>query len=152
MKKENRNALLKFLGLVFLFIVILFIGRNTTKEHASYYNDVNLKLTGIVKEKRPLTTYGHDFGVIAVDIDTSNIAFYDERENLEKHLGVIKDKKADLVFSAISRIKIGDSLIIHTQNYEIYRNDELIKEGVIDLPRNNFIFRPFNEVNKNIKL
>lgn len=152
MKKENRNALLKFLGILLLFVIVLLFGLNTSKKSREYYKKVNLNLTGKVTEIRPLTKYGHDFGVIAIDVSQSNIDFYDERKNLDKHLGVIKNKKADLVFSGISRILVGDSLVLNIQNYKVYRNGKLITENIVDLPRNNFIFKPFVEVNRNIKL
>lgn len=152
MKKENQNAILKFSGLVLLFVVLIIIGRNTSNKHAEYYKEVNLYLIGEIAEIRPLTNYGHDFGVIAIDINKTNIDYYDEREKLEKHLGVIKNKKADLVFSGISRMKKGDSIVLNVQNYKLYRNGKLITENVVDLPRNNFIFTPFKEVNRKIKL
>ncbi|WP_298903452.1 hypothetical protein [uncultured Psychroserpens sp.] len=146
MKKENKKALFKFLGVVLLFITILVIGLNTTNQHGEYYKEVNLNFTGIIKEIKPLNKYGHGFGVIAIDIHDSNITNYDERKNLDKYLGVIKGKKADLVFSNVNLLKSGDSIVFKTQNYKIFRNGKLIKESVVDLPRTNFIFKPFTKL------
>jgi len=152
MKKETRNALLKFLGMVLLFVVLVIVGLNTSQKHANYFQEVNLNLTGIVTEIRPLTNYGHDFGVIALDINKSNIDQYDQRDELDKHLGVIKNKKANLVFSGISRFEVGDSLILEVQDYKLYRNGTLVTENVVEIPRNSFLFKPYKEVNRKIKL
>ena len=152
MKKENKKALLKFLGVVLLFVIILIVGLNTTKQHAKYYNEVNLKFNGIIKEIKPLNKYGHGFGVLAIELNNSNLTNYDERHNLDKHLGVIKGKKADLVFNNVSVLHSGDSIVFDVRHYKVYRNGKLITENTIELPRTNFIFSPYNEVNRLIKI
>ncbi|MDV7140446.1 hypothetical protein R3X28_16255 [Maribacter sp. TH_r10] len=156
MEKKKRPIIKKIVImygsiLLIFFISVIYMSRNNGKD-ADYYKEVNLKMNGIITDIKPLNVYGHDYGVIDINISESNISDYDIRQEQDRYLGVIKASKASLVFGAVSQVKTGDSIVLNIQNYSIYRNKRIIRESTIGMPPKSFLFRPFNEINRKIKL
>lgn len=152
-KKKTLKQLILMFGVIFsLFIMLAIIGFRNSAKDIKYYQEVNLNLSGIINEVRPLNSYGHDFGVISIKIIKSNIKNYDERKNLDRYLGVIKNNRAELVFESISSVMQGDSIVLNIQNYKLYRNGKLIDENIIGMPPSSLIFTPFKEVKQKFKL
>jgi len=155
MKNKTKSGIIGF-SVIFTVMLIIFIflvkrGFKATEKDSQYYQYVNLKFNGIVKKVKPLTSYGHDYGVILIEIHDSNKRNYDPRDTLERYLGVLKNKKVDLIFNRMSEVKIGDSIDFNVEKYKIYRNEELIRESLSGMPPDD-IFQPFDEIRKNIEL
>jgi hypothetical protein len=150
MRKNYLKLLSLFSIPIFMFIIIGFIGFNKIEKDSEYYKSIGLKLNGKIESIKKLT-YGHDYGVISVKIYQTNLNHYDERNQLKRYFGVIKNDKADLVFNSINSIKLEDSIVIDVLRYKIFRNGKLIDENYIGMP-NDFIFEPFNEINRKISL
>ncbi|UAB75662.1 hypothetical protein [Mesoflavibacter sp. SCSIO 43206] len=149
--KKNYQKILFVLGIPFiLFIILVFVGLNKTKNDVEYYKSIGLKLNGKIEAVEKLR-YGHDYGVITIDLNYSNINEYDKRNELKRYLGVIKNGKADLVFNSIGSVKKGDSIVIDIQNYKVFRSGKLIRENIIGMP-SDYIFTPFNEIKSKINL
>ena len=155
MKKEIKKGIIKFailaIGMFIFFIYQVKSGFEATEKDSEYYQDTNLIFDGIIREVKPLTSYGHNFGVISIDLHNSNKEHYDPRRNLDRFLGIIINKKAELVFSAISEVKIGDSIVLNVQEYKIFRNGRLIRENIVGMPPDDS-FKPFKEIIRNINL
>ena len=155
MKKQTKQILIKFgIGIIGLFILFLYNRKTYSVENkieSDYYKSVNLKFSGTVKKVKPLTKYGHDYGVVAIDIYNSNTEYYDPRDSLNRFLGIVKNKKVELVFNRMSGIKTGDSIDFEIDEFKIYRNGRMVQENVVGMPPND-VFKPFNEIKKNIEL
>ena len=150
MKKNYQKILFVFGVPLTLFIVLVFVGLNKTGKDSQYYKSIGLKLNGKIESVKELR-YGHNFGVISIGINYSNINEYDKRAELKRYLGVIKNGKADIVFNSINSVKIGDSIVINIEKYKIFRDGKLINENFISMP-SNFIFSPFREINRKVSL
>jgi len=149
--KKSYQKILFVLGIPFiLFIILVLVGHSKTKNDSDYYKSIGLKLNGKIEAVKELK-YGHDFGVIRIDLNYSNIIEYDKRNELKRYLGVLKNGKADLVFNSISSVKKGDSIAIDIQNYKVFRNGKLVEENIIGMP-SDYIFTPFNEIKSKINL
>ena len=155
MKNETKKGLIRFaiiaIGMLIFFVFQVKSGFKATEKDSEYYQKTNLKFSGIVKKVKPLTSYGHGYGVIHINLSNSNKELYDPRDTLDRFLGVVKNEKADLVFNRISEIQIGDSIDFNIQDFMIYRNGKLIRKSIVGMPPDD-IFKPFNEVNANIEL
>ncbi len=149
--KKKRKIILFVFGLpLIIFIALVVIARNATHNDSEYYNSVGLKINGIVTDIQSLK-YGHDYGIISINVSQSNVWEYDKRNQLERYLGVIKNKKAELIFNRISSTKIGDSIVLNVQDYKLFRKGKLIVENTIGMPPSNFFFTPFREIKTKIK-
>lgn len=151
MKKGNLRTLL-ILGILLIIFVFAFKSQVDASENDEfYYKKIGLELSGKITSFEDLF-YGHDYGVISVSIKDSNIKEYDERKNLKRFLGVIKNGQADLVFNSISKIKIGDSIVVKNRNYKVFRDSKLIIEKKLTMPPPELILTPFSEIKEIIKL
>ncbi len=149
--KKNYQRILFVLGVpTTLFIVFVFVGLNKTEKDSQYYKSIGLRLNGKIESVKALR-YGHNFGIISIGINYSNINEYDKRDELKRYLGVIKNGKANIVFNSISSVKIGDSIVINIEKYKILRDGKLIYENFIGMP-SDFIFSPFKEINRKVNL
>ena len=151
MKKKYKLALLVF-GIPFiLFIILIKVSLSENEKDSDYYKTVGLQLNGTIKTVKELK-YGHDYGVISIRLKYCNIKEYDKRNELERYFGVIKKDQAEIVFNTIGSIKVGDSIAIKIEKYELFRNGKLIDKNFIGMPPSSFIFTPFKEINRIINL
>ena len=138
--------------MVTIFIALVINGLRENSQDADYYTNADLKLSGIITKVKPLKFYGHNYGVIDIDVSFSNKKTYDIRKESKRYLGVVKDKKASLVFNSVSLVQKGDSIVLNVQDYSIYREGKLIEKNKIGMPSKSFLFTPFNEINNKINL
>jgi len=146
-----KKSLLIFGTLIIASIFWMKMVKKTNQTDAVYYQNVGLKLNGIIKEIKPLD-YGHDYGLISIKVNQTNIPEYDKRDELEKYLGVIKNDQAELVFNSVHAIEIEDSIVIKIQNYKVFRKGQLVYENVIGMPPSNFLFKTYRDVENKIEL
>jgi len=155
MKKERKKGLTSFaviiIGLLIFSIYHIQSALKANTIDSEYYKKTNLKFSGIITKVNPLSRYGHDYGVISVDIFDANKEHYDPRDSLERFLGVLKNNKVNLVFNIMSDVQITDSIAFNIQKIKIYRNGNLIRESIVGMPPDD-IFNAFNEVHKKIEL
>ena len=151
MKLSNKSTLL-ILGILLIVFVMFFRQQvKASKDDVTYYKTANIKLNGKITAFEALK-YGHNFGVISIKLDKTNTKEYDEREQRKRFLGVIKNGQADLVFNSINNVKIGDSIVVNTKDYRLYRNQKLITKNKLTMPLPELILTPFDEINNIIKL
>ena len=92
---------------------------------------------------------GHNFGIITLELEKSNIIDYDERNKLKRFFGIIKNKEAKIAVTNISSFLKGDVFILKRTNYTIYRNEKKIEHNFYEMPSN--IISPYYEINKRLK-
>ena len=141
-KKQRRNLFFIVVGLVLILSFILvdtIYERENFKNEQEFIKDIGINLHGRVIEKTEFD-YGHNYGVIRLELFNSNIKNYDERENQEKHIGFIKNDKAELVFNAMKDVKIGDSITISKDEYKIFRLGNLVYTNSLSLGPNNSFY------------
>ena len=130
-----RNIKLLLIALPFFLIFAVFntkYGRIQSEKEGEYIRSIGLNLQGKVIEKAEFNA-GHNYGVIYLELYQSNIKLFDDRDNQEKHIGLIKNDKAEIIFNAMSQIKIGDSISIENDQYHIYRMGKLIYNWPLSL-------------------
>ena len=140
-----------FGGIIILFLLVYLFKVSNNQSDSDYFVDTNLKFNGVIWKVKPLTSYGHDYGVILVEIYHSNMKHYDPRDSLERFLGVLKDGRMELIFNRISEVKENDSIEFNIEEYKIFRNSKLIRDEWISMPPKD-LFKPFNEVRKVMEL
>lgn len=153
--KKNRFKI-KRIFLVIMFPVIFFFFDIFTREKTSYYeeelnyiNSLNIFLNGKVMDIYKLD-YGHDYGIVTIDINESSIKLLDEREEKSRYLGLIKNELGYIVLGTISDFQLGDSIVIKSSVYDLYRNNRKIKNGrSIILPKDD-VFKPYKEINRQL--
>ena len=96
--------------------------------------------------------YGHDYGIINIKIKESNYNYYDERNEIDKFIGVIKDGEEEIVVTDISSYMLNDLYVLIENSYKIYRNDNKVKEGVYEYLTGIGIVSPYTEVKKKLTL
>lgn len=125
---SNRNALF-FLGtILFLAITLLIVTRKTEKKTSNtYFNNLNLFLTGIVTDKQVVT---NDAGLLYVDVRSTSIKEYDIRANNSYYYCVIHKGKAEILEGGLFEIHIGDSIVVDSKidSFKCFRNGELIRK------------------------
>ncbi len=138
------------IGVILMIVIYVFTnkGSNETTDE-EYYNQIGLKLDGIVTNQKSID-YGHGYSIVTMNIINSNLITYDQRKNLNAHLGVINNKKANIVFN--STVRIGDSIVIDVRNYKIFRKGKLISENILSLPTSDYFMNPFRDINKKTSL
>ena len=151
MKLSNKSTLLIFGILLIVFVIFFRQQVRASKDDVTYYKTANIKLNGKITAFEALK-YGHNFGVISIQLNETNTQEYDEREQRKRFLGVIKNGQADLVFNSINNVKIGDSIVVNTKDYRLYRNQKLITKNKLTMPPPELILTPFDEINNIIKL
>jgi len=151
MKQKHIKALPIVFIAFCLFIYLFSHGRDDFKNNTDYLNNVNLKLVGEIENLIPLTQ-GHGYGIIQVSINKSSISNYDERNVIEPYLGVIKEKKAEIIVNFISILKKNDTVIIDSSNFKVKRNDKIILDKIWELPFISIMQNPYREINKKLKL
>ncbi len=145
-----KKPLIRFGFILLLFIGLFIYGKSISNKNYNYLNEINLKLSGRVTELTKLKQ-GHDYGIITVDIKNSSLDYYDERRHKKVYFGVIKNSKAEIIVTNISLFQERDSIHIDGTNYRITRNNDIIKEGIWDLPF-DIVNNPYLEISRKIKL
>ena len=125
MKTKKILLLLSLLFCVFLLLVLsdYFQSIKDNKK----IDQLNLSLTGIVTKKESFT-YGHGYGFVLIDIYKSNYSDFDPREKKQDYFFIIKQRKCVFVFGGISRVQIGDSIVVNKRDIFLYRNNKKVDE------------------------
>lgn len=89
--------------------------------------------------------------MVLIDVSSSNKEHYDPRNTLDRFLGIVKDKKVDLLCSNMSNMKVGDSISFNIEEYEVYRKGKLARKNYVGISPDDF-FKPFEEVKLKVKL
>ena len=132
-----------FLG-GFIIYDIIHWGEQSEKDQI-YFEKLNLILSGEVDEIVRLE-YGHDYGVITVDLKNCNRKYYDGRDK-KQFIGIIKDNKAKLIVMNVSEIQKKDSIYLNVRNFKIKRNDRKISEDYkLGIPPTSIMNNPWSEI------
>lgn len=131
----------KYRWYILAFIFILIVGVYSTvsqnNKDKKYFNDLNLKLTGIV-ESVDLSYIPNGFGVVKVGIIESNIDFYDPRNDLDYYYCIVKNKKAEFYQHGLYNCAIGDTIEVDTRKRSfLIRNGQKIDREDISLLKYN---------------
>lgn len=86
---------------------------------------LDLKLSGTVIKKKDFL-YGHDYGFVLIDVNTSNYDNFDPRNKNEDYFFIIKKNKCVLVLSGLSEMLAGDSIVVNKNKYSLYRKNKNI--------------------------
>ena len=86
---------------------------------------LDLKLSGTVIKKKDFL-YGHDYGFVLIDVNTSNYDNFDPRNKNEDYFFIIKKNKCVLVLSGLSEMQAGDSIVVNKNKYSLYRKNKNI--------------------------
>ncbi|NJB72041.1 hypothetical protein GGR42_002532 [Saonia flava] len=109
-----------------------------------YFEQLNLELSGTVTEVVPLE-FGHDYGVITMDLKGENEKGYPELEN--QIIKKTNDGQTQLVVTNISEIKKNDSIFLLKRSFRLKRNGKFLKkEFVLGLPSSNVLNNPWKEI------
>lgn len=148
----NKKSLLILLILFILIICVDFFTEDETYiDDQNYIKELNIDLKGKIQDIYKLK-YGHNYGIITVDISESSVKKLDERKNRKRFLGFIKNKFGYFVLGTISDFQIGDSIVIKSNLYNLYRsNQEVVRDKNIILPPKDVVFRPYKEINKRLR-
>ena len=151
-----KKILIRFIP-IFIFLIgfIIYDSINKKKRNANdneYFNSLNLHLSGKIIEIIQLE-FGHDYGIIKLNLKNSNRDFYDERNERDRHIGIIEKQKAKLIVMNVSEIKMNDSIFIEGRDFRIKRNNVLInRKYALSLPTIDFMNNPYSEINAKIIL
>ena len=145
-----KKSLLKLIPLLLIFIGFVIYdfvkSGNESKTTENYFEQLNLKISGKVKEITPME-FGHDYGVITMDLNESN-----EKINPILQYQIIKktkEGKTKLLVGNISEIQQNDSIFVTKRNFKIKRNGKFLKKVfVLVLPSSNILNNPWEEVKK----
>jgi len=145
-----KKPLIIFSLMLSLFIAFVIYGKSISQKNVDYLKEVNLRLSGTVYDITELKQ-GHDIGILSLDLISTSIKKYDERNNRKIYFGVIDGDKAEIIFTFISIIKIGDEIIIKGTDYKVVREGKTIRYGKWDLPI-DLLGNSFQEISKKISL
>jgi len=153
MKYGGFNLKNLFFIILFLLVVIsvdiISDDDSLYTEESNYIKSLNIFLDGKVVNVYELK-YGHNYGIVTIDINSTSLRSLDERTKRERYMGFIKNDVGYFVVGTISDFKYGDSIVIKSDVYDLYRDNDKIKdEKFIDLPMDN-IFKPYREINQRL--
>ena len=151
MKKRLFRKFLPFIFSISVFLLAAVILKNQIITEQQVIRELDIHLVGEVKKITKLE-YGHDYGIINIKIKESNYNYYDERNKIDKFIGVIKNEKAEIVVTDISSYMVNDLYVLKENSYKIYRNDNKVKEGVYEYLTGIGIVSPYTEVKKKLTL
>ncbi len=110
-----------------------------------YFENLNLSLSGKISDIIPLN-YGHDYGIITVDLKNCNTKYYDGR-NSKQFIGIIKDGQAKLIVMNESEIQKNDSIFINISDFQIKRENKILnKKYILGLPPTTTLNNPWSEI------
>lgn len=112
--------------LIIIFIGLIIHGNYKSKSNKKKLDKIGLRLTGVITEVDELT-YGHDWGFVGIDISSSNFTEYDPRKENQDYAFVIENKRCALLLPAISEIGVGDSIVVNSSKFSIFRAEKIIK-------------------------
>ena len=137
-------------GIIFaIFVLFVIYGKYKSNNYSNYIKDLNLEVRGKVSKIVKLN-HGHDYGIISLNVEFSNLDYYDERENINRFFGVIKNRKAEIIVTNISLFELNDIFVINKDKYSIYRNNKVIDDNYFSVPSG--IISPYPEIRGKIKL
>ena len=151
MKKRLFRKFLPFIFSISVFLLAAVILKNQIITEQQVIRELDIHLVGEVKKITKLE-YGHDYGIINIKIKESNYNYYDERNKIDKFIGVKKDGEAEIVVTDISSYMVNDLYVLKENNYKIYRNDNKVKEVVYEYLTGIGIVSPYTEVKKKLTL
>ena len=151
MKKRLFRKFLPFIFSISVFLLAAVILKNQIITEQQVIRELDIHLVGEVKKITKLE-YGHDYGIINIKIKESNYNYYDERNEIDKFIGVIKDGEEEIVVTDISSYIVNDLYVLKENSYKIYRNDNKVKEGVYEYLTGIGIVSPYTEVKKKLTL
>lgn len=125
--------------ITFAVIFTIYNVRRDRKNERKYFEDLNLKLTGIV-ELVDLSYIPNGVGVVDVKIIESNKDFYDPRSNHEYYYCLIKNNKAEFYQQALYECAIGDTIKVDTRKriFIIQNGAKRIKEDIVLMKYDKF--------------
>lgn len=125
--------------LMLIVSIFLFFSCNKTTVHpdTQYLIGLNLKLEGKVTYIQKLN-YGHDCGVLGLEIITSNVRSFDDTKTTKRFLRKIREKYASITFCAISSVRLGDTLKIHNEYFENVNEKYPLGKRHLLLPSEHF--------------
>lgn len=144
-----RLKVLYYLSIAFLFSIIVIVGTcisNKDKEYSKkYFRKLKLELQGVVTDKLIFT---NDGGLFFIDVKNTNLPHYDLRSTDSVYYCLIKNGKAELIEGGLSDIKIGDSVVVNSNDYSFsfYRNGGLRSSHPLSLRQSGTVF--FNSKNQ----
>lgn len=144
--KDNKFWTVLILVIGFTFIFLAISDRNKKeKANEEYFNNWNIQFSGTVTEKKEVFSDG---GILCLDINSTNIDFYDKRNSVKYYYCVIKNGKAELVEGGFNEINIGDSIVVDGKMEKIFhfRNSILLKKRKLYVSS----FDPFYKAIKNL--
>jgi hypothetical protein len=148
MQENMKMTQIKWFMVLALFAFAIGIC-NTIKENKGdkkYFDELNLKLTGIV-ESVDLSYIPNGFGVAKVSIINSNRHYYDPRDDHEYYYCLIKNGKAEIYQSGLYECAIGDTINVNTRK-RIFLIKNGVKEDIEDIVLSTYD-KFYNYVRKN---
>jgi len=131
--KRKHFGFIVWLGIISVIPIFLFCTFVTNSKPSvdqnAYFENFNLVFNGVVTEKE-ITSNGA--GIVRLDLNESNVNFYDPREKYGNYFCVIKNEKAELVMSRLFLVKIGDSIVVN-DSVRLYRAGKLKEKWKLHL-------------------
>jgi len=121
------------LAILFFWFVIHNDTKNENKINKAGLEDLDLQLVGVVDTVIKGSNY-HDFGIIRLNIISSNIQEYDPRTNQKYYFCIIKNGIAEMYDHTLNELK-GDTLMYQSKlRLRSYlRNGKKEEEGSISI-------------------
>jgi len=135
----------------FVFVGLFYFKKNTKATESDEIKSLNLSIKGKIVNVVKLD-YGHNYGILRLILFESNIDFYDERNSLDKFFGVVKGNKAEIIINGINGIKEKDIFILKGDEYQIFRNEKLIRDEYLTYLSSGGVFNPYREVKNRLEL
>ncbi len=132
-----------------IFLLFIIYGKYESNNNSNYIQNLNLELKGKVTKIIKLN-HGHDYGIISLNIESSNRNYYDERESVKRFFGVIRNNKAEIIVTNISHFELNDVFMINKNKYSIIRGYKIIDENYFSVPSG--IISPYHEIRSKVTL
>ena len=125
---KKQFVIFSIIGII-IFIVSILFDYFKSNENQEKIKSYNLNLSGIIIKKQNFT-YGHSYGYVTIDIKNSNYDYFDSRGKEDDYFFIIKEKKCLLLLSGMGEVLIGDSIVVKSDKYDVYRDrKEYLKNG-----------------------
>jgi hypothetical protein len=121
---KNKKQLILMIAGMFVFFLVL-VGEDywQTQQNSKKIAAYNLQLSGVISATKEYTA-GHGFGMVLIDINKSNYGDFDEKAKGKEYFFIIKNNQCVLVFPGINQVQKGDSIVVHKETFDVYRDGE----------------------------
>lgn len=128
------------LGISWIYFVVIRPVLNEGRRVDAYLKTLDLRFAGKVTNIK--TSTEHDFGLINIDLSSSNKEFVYPRDSIKFFFCLIKDRKAQIV-QMIGTLEIGDSIVIDTNkdSEDVYRNGNHLYHTIVSITESSGAYK-----------